>query len=414
MKIALVCPYNMFEHAGGVQEFIVNLAAGLRHKKHEVKIITPKPVGFTGEIPQDYILLGTSRRLNGTLSTVLDVGIEVDGDEIDKVLEREKFDVINFHEPWYPVLPRQISGRSQNAAHVGTFHAALPDSMTAKSIVNLLKPYGRTVAERMHLLTATGPAAASVLLNKSPTTGISAHLVKNLRYIPIAVDINFYKPFKKRMPLNGEGTKTVVFLGRPDKRKGIDWLVKAFQLLVEELPHVHLIIAGDGDRLKTIKQQVKSRKIPNVRFVGRVSDEEKRRLLGNADLTCFPSPYGEGFGIVLIESMAVGNFPLVGNNMGYRIVMKGDGRIGLIDPTATEDFANRMAAFLTNRSLSAMMNRWALESSRQYGYGKVIDQYEAVYKEALDIFRRSKSYEDIDYGKKKKAFSWITVRRHAR
>lgn len=404
----------MLEHSGGVQEIVVNLAKGLEAKGHKVKIITPKPSGYKADVPDDYILLGTSKRLNGTFATVLDVAIEVDGDEIDRVLAQENFDVINFHEPWVPVLARQIATRSTEAAHVATFHASMPDSMAKKSVVSLLAPYGKSVTERMHLLTATGPAAAEVLLHKSNETKISPELISNLKYIPCGVDLSYFKPFKTRQPLSGRGTKTIVYIGRPDKRKGIDYLLLAFKELKLEMPAAHLIVAGDGARLSRLKQLVKSHKIQDVKFLGRVSEERKRELLGHADLACFPSLYGEGFGIVLLEAMAMGVPPLAGNNIGYRSVMKGHGRICLLDPEATADFANRMAVFLSDDKLRPVISDWGLAEVKQYDYPKIVSQYESAYKEAIDIFAKSRPQAETGNVKsRRKAFSWISLRRHA-
>ncbi len=415
MKIGLVCPWNMFEHAGGVQEVVINLAKGLRAKNYEVRIITPRPASFRGAAPEGYIFLGTSRRLNGTLSTVLDVGIEVDGDEIDKMLEREKFDVINFHEPWIPVLARQIAMKAKDVAMVGTFHASLPDSLAAKSIVNLFTPYGRSITEKMHLLTATGPAAAAVLLNKGINTGISAALIKNLKYIPVAVDLKFYRPLKKRTNLSGPGTKTIVYIGRPDKRKGIDWLLLAFAELVREMPEARLMIAGDGSRLSRLKLIVQQKKIPGVDFLGYVSEERKKELLGNADIACFPSLYGEGFGIVLLEAMSMGTPLIAGDNPGYRSVMRGTGRICLVDPKSTDDFANRLAVLISDQNLRRLLSEWSIKEVKQYNYPLIIAQYEAAYKEAFELMKSSKAKEE-DSGEKprRKVVRWPFVRRHAR
>lgn len=391
----------------------MNVAKGLRLRKHEVKIITPRPTGYQGEVPEDYILLGTSRRLNGALATAGDIAAEVDGDEIDKVLEREKFDVINFHEPWVPMLARQIVGRSKKAAHVATFHANLAESTTAKGIINLFKPYGREIGNKMHVLTATSPASAHVLLTKSAGE-LEDQLVNNLRYIPCAVDLSFFRPIKHRQPLSGEGTQSIVYIGRPDKRKGVDWLLKAFAELVVEMPNTHLIVAGDGSRQDKLKQYVKSQKIPNVSFPGFVSEEEKRRLLGNADVACFPSLYGEGFGIVLVEAMAMGVPVVAGNNLGYRGVMKNEGRIGLVDPEATSDFANRLAAFLQNEPLRRMLSDWGLREVPKYDYVKIVTQYEDAYYEALRIFNQQLPQELKDASQPQKARRRFTFRRHAR
>src|SRR6476469_2477727 len=96
MKIALVCPYNMFERAGGVGEVVMNLQSGLIKKGHVVKIITPKPAGYEGEIPKDYILLGTSTKFNpAVVATEGTWTFNIDSEEIKEVLDREKFDVIH-------------------------------------------------------------------------------------------------------------------------------------------------------------------------------------------------------------------------------------------------------------------------------------------------------------------------------
>src|SRR3954470_15386604 len=131
MKIALVCPYNMFERSGGVQQLITHLHDGLVKKGHTVKVITQRPSGFKGDVPKDYILFGTVRDFKGGFGVSGDWGMPTDREEIDKILQEENFDVINFHEPWMPILAWQMLKHSQ-AAHVGTFHANLIDNAAAK------------------------------------------------------------------------------------------------------------------------------------------------------------------------------------------------------------------------------------------------------------------------------------------
>jgi phosphatidylinositol alpha-mannosyltransferase len=136
-----------------------------------------------------------------------------------------------------------------------------------------------------------------------------------------------------------------------------------------------------------LKQKVSYDEIPNITFTGYVSDAERLRLLQNADLACFPSIQGEGFGITLLEAMACGTPLIAGNNLGYINVMKGRGRIGLVDPTATKDFANRLEVFLTEEEIRKMIVSWALGEVKQYDYPKIADQYEAAFKAAIEIRR---------------------------
>ena len=412
MKIGLVCPYNMFEHAGGVMQVVLNLREGLIKKGHKVKIITPRPAGFRGEVPKDYILLGTSTRFNPGLGTAGAWTFDINGNEISSILEQENFDVINFHEPWAPILARQILPLSK-AAHVGTFHANLADSVAAKSLVNLFLPYGRGIGEKLHLMTAVSPAPAGVLLDKDP----EHRLVKNIKYIPNGVDLNYYKPFKKRIPLHGQGTKTVLYVGRLERRKSVEWLVRAFDLLVAEMPDTHLMIAGEGNRRGRLEQLVQSLVIPNVEFLGYVDDERKKHLMGNADLVCSPAMFGESFGIVLLEAMAMGTPVVAGANNGYSSVLTGFGRLGLVDAKATADFSNRLAIFLTDDFIRKQWRSWALKEVKKYDYVKVIDQYEAAYKEAVGILAAAKSAKSskVENGRSvKKIISRLFVRRHAR
>ena len=375
----------MFERAGGVQQVVQHLHDGLTKKGHTVKIITQRPSGFKGSVPDDYILLGITRDFKGGFGVAGNWGMPVNGEEIEQALDREKFDVINFHEPWVPILAWSMLPYSA-AAHVGTFHANLIDNIAAKSWPRIFTPYARGIGAKMHLLTAVSPAPASLLISKASKKW-EDDLIRNIRYIPNGVDLKLYKPFKKRQPLSGPNTKTVVYVGRLDRRKGIHWLLRAFAQLQADMPNLHLIVAGEGSYRTRLLEIVKTEKIHNAQFVGYVTDEEKRRLLGNADVVCAPALYGESFGIVLLEAMAMGAPLLAGNNLGYINIMTGHGRIGLIDPKATVDFANRLNVFLTDEGLRKFLRQWNLTEVKKYDYPKIVDQYEAAYGEALVKWR---------------------------
>ncbi len=415
MKIGLVCPYDMFDRPGGVQQLIIHLHDGLVKKGHSVKIITPKPTSFKGRAPDDYILLGTSRNFQGGVGTAGNWGMELTGSEIQAVLEREKFNIINFHEPWAPMLGWQMLNYS-TAAHVGTFHANLIDGVAAKSWPRVFTPYARSIGQKMHLFTAVSPAPAALLIAKA-TRKAERELVKNIRYIPNGIDLSIYKPFKKRLPLRGAGTKTIVFVGRLDKRKGADLLIQAYSLLVKEDPMVHLIIAGEGSQRNNLQSLAESLGLKHVEFTGHVTEDEKRRLMGHADVACFPSLYGESFGIVLIEAMAMGTPVMGGNNLGYVNVLTNHGRIGLVDPKAVEDFANRLAIFLNDDEIKKSLRSWGLREIKKYDYSKIVEQYELAYQEAFSKWR-VEQHLNGENGKNGKGF-WKTsrrlfVRRHAR
>jgi phosphatidylinositol alpha-mannosyltransferase len=415
MKIALVCPYNMFERTGGVQQLVTHLHDGLSSKGHEVKIITQRPSGFKGKVPEDYILFGITRNFKGGLGTSGNWGMPADGNEISAILQRENFDVINFHEPWMPILAWQMLKHSK-AAHVGTFHANLIDNPAAKSWVNVFLPYGRGIGQKMHLITAVSSAPAAVLFDKANhKSADEKRLIENIKYIPNGIDLKKYRPPKRRQPLNGPDTKTIVYVGRLERRKGVEWLIRAFALLESKMPNAYLIIAGEGPRRDRLQQLADTLKIKNIHFSGYIKEEEKRRLMGNADVFCSPAMFGESFGIVLVEAMAMGTPVIAGRNSGYIHVLSGHGQLGLVDAKATEDFAGRLELVLNDRKVNRLMRSWGLHEVKKYDYPKVIDQYEKAYTEALSHARKGKiGNSEVKSAAKKPLFRRILVRRHAR
>lgn len=419
MKIALVCPYNMLDRPGGVPQVVIHLHNWLKKRGHTVRIITQRPSSFKGKAPEDFVLFGITRafKSNG-LGTEGNWGMPSDGNEISEYFKKENFDVVNFHEPWLPWLAWQIV-RNSHTTYVATFHANLIDTPGGKVWTsNLFTPFGRPFIEKMHLLTATSAASAAALLNmadmKKPHDRM---MLENLRYLPCGVELSYFKPLKKRQPLSGPDTKTIVYIGRIEKRKGVEYLINSFAELVERMPETRLIIAGQGVQSKKLQQRVRSEKIPHVTFAGFVSDAERLRLLQNADLACFPSTQGEGFGIVLLEAMACGIPVLAGNNLGYINVMKGHGKMGLVDPLATKDFANRLEVFLTDNELRKIMTDWALSEVKQYDYPKIAEQYESAFKTAIELretygHKPKRSLEENDK-KQRRSIRRIFVRRHA-
>lgn len=369
MKIGIVCPYNMFQFAGGVQDVVVQLHNNLVQKGYEVRIITPKPRAFNGETPKDFILLGRSAKVN-TMATMVDIGFEAGGDEIENILANEKFDILHFHEPWVPLLSRQILTRS-SAVNIATFHAKSPETFMSKSLIGSVGPYTKSVLSYLHELTAVSEAASEYVANMTN---------RPLEIVPNGIDLNKFQV----MPTKKDRTmKTILFLGRLEKRKGLEYLLDAFQYLSKYHTDVQLKIAGSGVKRKTLEKYVSQHKIKNVEFLGYIPENEKVKLMSDADLYCSPAPYGESFGIVLLEAMAVSTPVVAGNNVGYASVMTGKGRLSLVNPKSCVDFAQRLELMLYDQDIRKIWKKWAKEEVEKYRSEIIANMYEDVYKKAL-------------------------------
>ena len=86
----------------------------------------------------------------------------------------------------------------------------------------------------------------------------------------------------------------------------------------------------------------------------------------------------------------------------------------MVDPKAVEDFANRIELFLTDMGVRKTFRWWEQKEVKQYDYPKVVEQYEAAYKEAIVLrnHHKLKGAEQSE-GRIKKFKNRLLVRRHA-
>ena len=89
-----------------------------------------------------------------------------------------------------------------------------------------------------------------------------------------------------------------MFVGRDDPRKGLDVLLDAMAALPGD---VEVAVMG-----RDTEARARTHDDPRVRWLGEVSDDERRRRMRGATVACFPARGAESFGIVLAEAMAAG------------------------------------------------------------------------------------------------------------
>lgn len=369
MKIGLVCPYNMFR-GGGVQECVLALREGLVKRGHEAYIITPQPFDFKGKAPEGILMIGGSVRFRAA-KTVGDISASVDMDSLNKTLKAEQFDILHFHEPWNPMLSRQIMTRS-DAINIATFHAAMSERRTSRTVERVITPYTKSILKYLDVMTAVSPAATKYV--KSLTK-------RRLNIVPNGIDLSKYTS-EHQMLRSPHKTKTILYIGRLEKRKGVKYLIEAFAVLKSVQPHYRLIIAGDGPERDRLEDMTKEYSLKDVSFMGYIDEATKLKLLGEADVFCSPALYGESFGIVLLEAMASGCVTVAGNNAGYEGVMQGRGQLSIINPRDSVEFARRLALLSTDDILRQAWREWAASEVSKYDYERVIDQYLALYQAA--------------------------------
>jgi len=145
----------------------------------------------------------------------------------------------------------------------------------------------------------------------------------------------------------------VTSVSRLVPRKGMDVVVEAVRRLRPSFPDLTLAIAGGGRQEGELAAQAR-RSGADVRLLGRISEEDKARLLGASDvfvMACRTRWLGleqEGFGIVFMEAAACG-IPQVAGTSGGAAEAVDDGRTGVVvrapdDPGAVAEGLRRLLA----------------------------------------------------------------------
>ena len=133
------------------------------------------------------------------------------------------------------------------------------------------------------------------------------------RIVPNGVDLDAARPSSARPHERLE----ILFIGRAEGRKGLPVLLRAFEALRGAGVDARLTVAGaTEEEVAPLLLETEG-----VEIAGRVTEEEKWRLLGEADLLCAPSLGGESFGMVLTEAFA--SSPVVASRIaGCRDVVR--------------------------------------------------------------------------------------------
>lgn len=124
----------------------------------------------------------------------------------------------------------------------------------------------------------------------------------------------------------------VLYFGRLSAEKGIDDLLRAMQ----KLPHIKLIIAGDGPQRAELEALAASLQLSNVELTGHLGSTARDALIAQSRFTVLPSHAYETLGKTILESYALGR-AVVASDMGSRRELVHDGQTGLLYRTGDVD-----------------------------------------------------------------------------
>jgi phosphatidylinositol alpha-mannosyltransferase len=361
MKIGLVSPY-VYPLPGGVTQHVRYLYENLRQRGHDVRILTSSH-GLQRASEGDVIRIGKGFSVpsNGSMGTIT-LSFRFIA-QVREMLDRERFDLLHFHEPFVPFLSLVIL-RESRSVNVATFHAYAGFSPAYEFGARTLGGY----AARLHGRIAVSAAARHFIDRFFPG---------DYKVIPNGVDVD---RFRRAVPVARwqDGRRNVLFVGRFEPRKGVLEMLKAYRILRKTGCDCRLLLVGGGPQEREARRYVLTRRLRDVEFLGRVSDDEKAQLFRTADVYVSPATGRESFGIVLLEAMAAGA-PIVASDIhGYKGVVRRDREALLVPPRVPREIAVAAGRLLRDRDLAARISEAGLQRADEFSWERVtakVDEY---------------------------------------
>ena len=196
-----------------------------------------------------------------------------------------------------------------------------------------------------------------------------------------------FKEKKKKLP-ELRNKKVILYVGRLIKRKGVDYLIKAFSKVKDK--EAVLVLVGGGDFYKLgakseeakLKELVKKLNLEDqVIFTGELSHQKTKEYYKSADIFVCPSitmDVGEAWGHVVEEAMSFGLPVITTDAVGAAYDLIEEGKNGFIVPEKdSENLEIKLEILLKDRVLRENMGKESFEiiSSKKFSEKEILKNW---------------------------------------
>lgn len=377
MNIIQVCPYDL-SIPGGVQTHVTHLSNQLVQGNHKLMVFAPiSKKKRNGEKFDCTVHEITKAKRIKIWGTSIDISYLSKSDKamIKDLMNEFSPDVIHFHTIWNPFMQFQLLNMmDKSVKKIATFHDTPPDFGIGKVIGGNMMKLGRWYfLKRLD-------AAISVSKSQANAMGImQERLPENFQIIPNGINVSITDEINAVPKKNDKFN--IIFIGRLEGRKGIFDLLEVYKRLSEEIgkDEISLTIVGNGPLRILAEKYIADNSIKNINWNVNADDQLKFQLLSSSDLLVAPALYGESFGIVLLEAMAMGVKVVGYGNAGYLNIGREYEVENFPAPGDKQKLYERIKTHIQNPEATSHLVKKGLEIAKKHDWKVVANEIEKMY-----------------------------------
>lgn len=211
--------------------------------------------------------------------------------------------------------------------------------------------------------------------------------------IPNGIDLDVYHPVtrdqkevkKKSLGINAS-KKLVLFVGRLEHKKRVDFLLKAWKIVqADKRISANLLIVGDGSlrmKLEIFKNQLKV--CDTVTFHG--ESENIAHLMQSADVFVLPS-VSEGLANVFLEAMSSGLPIIATNTTGNAEILSHKANALLFPEKSHRELADHILYLLKDDKTAQNIGLSARKTvEERFNVQKIAGQYSQLYQDLIEYY----------------------------
>ncbi len=371
----------------GAAIFVEHLANDLAQSGHEIMVVAPG-TAFRDEIKKEKNNLSIFRIKSISLKPIhpyfrATYRINLT-EKINAITDDFNPEIIHIHNHFSVGRSCLSIAKKKSIPIIGTNHF-MPDNLTEyfpraieKKISSYMWQDFLKVYNQLNYVTAPSQVAVNMIRGLGLT--VPAEVISNGidlgKFSSPKVNRNIYKKYNI-----GEDIPTFLFVGRLEKDKNIDLILKALAMALNKQT-IQVIIVGKGKDENKLERLAEKLNLPDrVIFTGRVPDDDLRQFYGLADVY-IGSGTAELQGLAVMEAMA-GGLPILAVNAVALPELVKDGVNGYLFAADKNDLADKMLEILADENKLKSMAAQSLRLIQVHDKENTIKQFMDLYQKII-------------------------------